>query len=256
MNILIIEDEAKTARELKTTVERIDADLHVVAIVPSVKRGIDWLRTQPAPQLILSDIHLSDGLSFEIFHNVQTPCPVIFCTAFDHYAIRAFNANGIDYLLKPIDEDKLAKSLQKYSQLQQLFKGSDTPSIAQRIETLLGQFLPTVYKSALLVFSNEKIIPVQTDDIAFIHSVKGIVQLYTKTNQVYLIHEVLDELGPQLDPRLFFRANRQFIINRSIIVMAEHYFNRRLILKLIVETPERVIVSKIKVPELLAWMSE
>jgi two-component system response regulator LytT len=256
MNILIVEDEAKTARELKATVERIDADLHVVGIVPSVKSGIDWLCTQPAPQLILSDIQLSDGLSFEIFRNIQTPCPVIFCTAFDHYAIQAFETNGIDYLLKPIDEDKLAKGLQKYNQLRKLFKGGDTPSVAQRIETLIGQFLPTVYKSALLVFSSEKIIPVQTDEIAFIHSVGGIVRAYTKTNQVHLIQEVLDELGPQLDPHKFFRANRQFIINRSIVVMAEHYFNRRLVLKLIVETPERVIVSKSKVPELLAWMRE
>lgn len=253
MNILIIEDEAKTANELKTMVERFDADLRVVGMVPSVKTGVEWLRSQPSPQLILSDIQLSDGLSFEIFRTVQAPCPVIFCTAFDQYAIQAFEVNGIDYLLKPIDENKLTRSLRKYEQMRQLL-GVGVPPAAQRLEALLGQLLPPTYKSSLLVFKNEKIIPVQTKDIAFVHSAGGIVQIHTKMNQLYLVQQVLDELEPMLDPYRFFRANRQFIINRDVLVMAEHYFNRRLVAKLCVETPERIVISKVKGPELLAWM--
>lgn len=253
MNILIIEDEAKTAKELKAMVERIGDGLRVVGIVPSVKSGIDWLRNQSPPQLILSDIQLSDGLSFEIFRTVQASCPVIFCTAFDQYAIQAFDANGIDYLLKPINEDKLATSLRKYEQMKLLFAGG-TSSSGQQLETLLAQLLPTAFRSSLLVFKNEKIIPLQTKDIAFIHSVGGIVNAHTKTNQCYQIQEVLDQLEPLLDPYQFFRANRQFIINRNALVMVEHYFNRRLVAKLTVETPERVIISKVKSPELLAWM--
>lgn len=253
MDILIIEDEAKAAKELKVMVERLDDGLQVVGIVPSVKTGIEWLQGHPSPQLILSDIQLSDGLSFEIFRTVQPPCPVIFCTAFNHYAIQAFEVNGIDYLLKPIDESKLAGSLRKYERLRQLL-GSGTPPPIQRLEQLLGPLLSAAYKSTLLVFKNEKIIPVPTIDIAFIHSAGGIVSAYTKSNQVYFINEVLDELEPQLNPNRFFRANRQFIINRDALVLVEHYFNRRLVAKLAIETPERIIVSKVKAPELLAWM--
>jgi two-component system response regulator LytT len=106
----------------------------------------------------------------------------------------------------------------------------------------------------LLVFSNEKIIPVKTADIVFIHSAGGNVKVYTKNKQSFLINEVLDDLEPQLDPYQFFRANRQYLVNRDAVVMAEHFFNRRLVLKLNVETPEQIIISKMKAPELMAWM--
>jgi len=252
MDILIIEDEAKTAKELKTIIERLDDRMQVVDILPSVEASLEWLESHPSPQLILSDIQLSDGLSFEIFQAVDIKCPVIFCTAFDSYAIQAFEVNGIDYLLKPVDEEKLAKSLQKYEQLKQLMGVSVQP-IKQQLKAFMEQLLPS-YKQHLLVFKNEKIIPLKTVDIAFIYSAGGIVKAYTKQNQCYLIREVLDELEPQLDPFCFFRANRQFMINRDVTVLAEHYFNRRLVVKLTVETPESIIVSKMKTPELLAWM--
>ncbi|MGK9127215.1 response regulator [Olivibacter sp. SA151] len=138
MNILIIEDETKTAKALKAMIERLGDDLHVTGIVPSVKAAIQWLGNQSTPELILSDIQLSDGLSFEIFRTVQPPCPVIFCTAYDQYAIQAFEANGIDYLLKPIDEDKLARGLRKYEQMRQLM-GGRVHTIPPGLETLLKQ---------------------------------------------------------------------------------------------------------------------
>lgn len=252
MNILIIEDEAKTARELKGMVQRLDDNLVVTGMVPSVKAGIDWLKNNPSPQLILSDIQLADGLSFEIFQAVQIACPVIFCTAFDSYAIEAFNSYGIDYLLKPVDEDKLAASLQKYERMKEWMAPKRDIDYGQ-LETVLSK-LHTGYKSGLLVFSNEKIIPVRTADILFIHSAGGNVRVYTRNKQSFPISEVLDELEPQLDPNQFFRANRQYLVNREAVVMAEHFFNRRLVLKLNVETPEQIIISKMKAPELMAWM--
>lgn len=254
MNILIIEDEIKTAKDLKQMIERVDDRLQVAGMVPSVRAGIDWLRTNPAPRLILSDIQLSDGLSFEIFRVIPPPCPVIFCTAFDQYAIRAFEANGMDYLLKPIDEEKLGRAFQRYEQMRQLFT-VDSPPETTRLKALLNQFLPTGHRSTLLVFRNEKIIPLATADVAFFHSSGGMVHAHTKSGQVYAIQQVLDELEPVLDSYRFFRANRQFIINRDVLVMAEHYFNRRLIAKLSVETPERIIVSKVRTRELLSWMA-
>jgi Response regulator of the LytR/AlgR family len=252
MNILIIEDEAKTARELKNMVERHDDQLTVTGIVPSVKAAIDWLKNNPSPQLILSDIQLADGLSFEIFKSVPISCPVIFCTAYDSYAIEAFNSYGIDYLLKPVDEDKLAAALRKYEMMKQWMAPKQDIDYGQ-LETVLSR-LQKGYKSSLLVFSNEKIIPVKTADIIFIHSSGGIVKVHTKNKQSFLVNEVLDDLEPQLDPYQFFRANRQYLVNRDAIVMAEHFFNRRLVLKLQIETPEPIIISKMKAPELMAWM--
>ncbi len=134
-------------------------------------------------------------------------------------------------LLKPAEEYKPAGSLRKYEQMKQ-----------------------PAFRSTLLVFINEKIIPVKITDIAFIHSAGGLVKVYAKDGRRYLISEVLDELEPQVNPYLFFRASRQFLINRDVIVMAEHFFNRRLVVKLSMETPERIIVSKMKAPELVAWM--
>jgi Response regulator of the LytR/AlgR family len=257
MDILIIEDESKTAKELKMMVEGLGVDLNVIGIIASVKAGIKWLQEHAAPQLILSDIQLSDGLSFEIFRSVEIGCPVIFCTAFDTYAIQAFEANGIDYLLKPIDEMKLAKSLNKYEQMRHMMTlgAVALPRITDQLRSLIAQMTPK-YKQSLLVFKNEKIIPIKTADIAFIHSEKGLVNVYTKMKQIYLIREVLDELSPLLDPQRFFRANRQFIINRDVLVMAEHYFNRRIFVKLNIETPESIIVSKIRAPMLLEWMNQ
>jgi len=252
MTILIIEDEAKTARELKSMIQRLDDRLIVAGIVPSVKAAVEWFNSNPSPQLILSDIQLADGLSFEIFQTVNISCPVIFCTAFDNYAIEAFSTYGIDYLLKPVDEDKLAASLRKYEQMRQWMAPKTAVDYGQ-LEVMLARLQPG-YKNGLLVFSNEKIIPVKTAEIAFIHSAGGVVKVHTKSKQSYLLNEVLDELEPQLDPYQFFRASRQYIVNRDVIAMAEHFFNRRLLLKLQIETPEPVIISKMKAPELMAWM--
>ncbi|SFB92932.1 DNA-binding response regulator, LytR/AlgR family [Parapedobacter composti] len=251
MNILIIEDEVKTAKELKAMVERLDDRLRVVAILSSINASIEWLQHHPVPDLIFSDIQLADGLSFDIFHVADAGCPVIFCTAFDSYAIRAFEANGIDYLLKPIDEGKLEKSLRKYERLKHVMGGE--PEMRRQMAALLKCIQPN-YKNSLLVYRNEKIIPLKTSEVAFIHSAGGTVSAYTKGGRCYIIREVLDDLAPLLDPYRFFKANRQFIINRDVLVMAEHYFNRRLVLKLSVEVPERVIVSKLKAPEFLKWM--
>ncbi|RPE09181.1 DNA-binding response regulator [Chitinophaga lutea] len=252
MNILIIEDEAKTARELKAMAQRLHKGLQVTDILPTVKAAVAWFQNHPPPDLVLSDIQLADGLCFEIFRSVTVTCPVIFCTAFDQYAIQAFEANGIDYLLKPVDESRLAGSLRKYEQLKQVLGGQGATA-NDRLSALMAQLQPH-YKGSLLVFRNDKIIPVKTADMAFIHSAGGTVTVYTRDLQTYLLKETLDELEPQLDPQLFFRANRQFIIHRDALVMAEHFFNRRLVVKLDVGTPERIVVSKTKAPALLAWM--
>jgi two-component system, LytTR family, response regulator LytT len=252
MNVLIIEDEIKTARELKRLIEQLRDDITVIDLLPSVKAGIQWFGAHPSPDLIFSDIQLADGLSFDIYKNIAVHTPVIFCTAFDEYAIRAFEANGIDYLLKPVDENRLQQALDKYEKLKGAFV-VEKNDYEKKLESLLTQFTNS-YKQTLLVHFQEKIIPVKTADISYIHYSNGIISLYTVHQQKYILTSTLDELETMLDPAQFFRANRQFIINRHAIVNVEHYFSRRLVVRLVVTTPEHIIVSKVKSSEFLHWM--
>ncbi len=252
MNVLIIEDEIKTARELRSLVEDLRHDITVLDILPTIKDSIQWFGSHPAPDLVFSDIQLADGLSFDIFKSIPVNTPVIFCTAFDEYAIRAFETNGIDYLLKPIDENRLQQALDKYDTLKDAFS-TEKKGYEKKLENLLSQFSGN-YKSTLLIHFQEKIIPVKTADIACIHYSSGVTSIFTHTNQKYVIPSTLDELEAMLQPDLFFRANRQFIINRQGIVNIEHYFSRRLVVKLAIPTPENIIISKVRSAELLQWL--
>lgn len=252
MNVLIIEDEMKTARELRSLVEDLRHDITVLDILPTIKSSIQWFGAHPAPDLVFADIQLADGLSFDIFKNTTVNTPVIFCTAFDEYAIRAFETNGIDYLLKPIDENRLQQALDKYDNLKDAFSTEKT-NYEKKLENLLSQ-LSGNYKTTLLIHFQEKIIPVKTADIAFIHYTNGVTSIYTHTNQKYVMPSTLDELEAMLQPDVFFRANRQFIINRQAIVNIEHYFSRRLVVRLVNPTPENIIISKVRSAELLQWL--
>lgn len=252
MTILIIEDEIKTARELKKQVEALRPDITVADLLPSVKAGIQWFASNPSPDLVFSDIQLADGLSFDIYKHTRVTTPIIFCTAFDEYAIRAFEANGIDYLLKPVDETRLQQALDKYENLKELFS-VEKNSYEKKLENLLARYAHN-YKSTLLIHFQGRITPVKTADIAFIHYANGIVSVHTHNRQKQVLTHTLDELETMLHPDHFFRANRQFIINRSAIVNVEHYFSRRLVVQLTVTPPESLIVSKVKSTEFLQWM--
>ncbi|HTI90241.1 MAG TPA: LytTR family DNA-binding domain-containing protein [Puia sp.] len=250
MNVLIIEDEIKTAKELRRLIEGLDDTIRVLDIVSSVRSAVKWLNDHPSPDLIFSDIQLADGLSFDIYREVTVSAPVIFCTAFDEYAIQAFQANSIDYLLKPIDEDKLAQSLEKYKNLKKFF---DPRMGNNSLSKLAGQ-LENNFKRSLLIYLREKIIPIKTGEIAYIHLANGLVTLVTRQEHKYVTQYNMEQLESMLDPQQFFRANRQFIINREIVQDVEQYFNRRLFLKLSFPTPEKIIISKVRSSEFLHWM--
>lgn len=246
MNVLIIEDEIKTGKELRRLIEGLDDSITVLGVLTSVKSAIAWFESHPAPDLVFSDIQLGDGLSFEVFRQVSLNGPVIFCTAFDEYAVQAFEASGIDYLLKPVDEEKLGQSLEKYKKLKVFFKSMD-------MERLAGQFDNT-YKRTILVYLRDQIVPVKTVDIAYIHAANGLVNLVTRQNHPYACQYTMDQVEGMLDPRQFYRANRQFIINREVIQNVQHYFNRRLCIVTSCPTPERIIISKVKATDFLQWM--
>jgi DNA-binding LytR/AlgR family response regulator len=252
MRVLIIEDEIKAAKALKKLIEDLDDQVVVVSTLSSVKAAIKWFHENDPPDLILSDIQLADGLSFDIYRTITVKSPVIFCTAFNEYAIQAFEINSIDYLLKPVDELKLKASLQKYKSFKQLF--TPLPEGYEKKLARVGGQLDNQFKRSILVYYRDQIIPVKTTDICFIYAANGLVSFYTKQDKQYATQHTMEQLEHLLDPVQFFRVNRQFIINREIIQSVEHYFNRRIFIKINCESPEKIITSRIKSADFLHWM--
>ena len=251
MKVIIIEDEERTANELKNMLLGIDGDIQVEVILGSVAAALAWFEQNPMPELIFSDIELGDGLSFEVFKKISIEVPVIFCTAFDEYAIRAFESNGIDYLLKPIDEYMLQKSVEKYLRFKEhLLSGGER---AVNMERVIQQ-MESPYKQTLLVNYREKIIPVKLAEVGLIYSSEGTVSLYLQDSRSFMVSYTLEQLELLLDPYQFFRANRQFIVNRDFIDDVESYFNRKLVIFSKVKSPEKIIVSRIKAQLFLKWL--
>jgi DNA-binding LytR/AlgR family response regulator len=250
MQIVILEDEAKTAIDLKETLMHIDRSIEVVKILDSIETAIDYFQKHEMPDLVFSDIQLADGLSFEVFKTVNIACPVLFCTAFDEYAIEAFNTKGIDYILKPFDEQSIRKSLDKVKQLEKYFT-SQSSLLKNLGEVLLQQ---KAYKTAFLIAYQGKMIPVATSDIACFYIADEMVYLLTFTNKRYMTDYSLDEIERVVDPKQYYRANRQFIIHFNAIVEVEPFFARKLVAKMSVNVPNSVIISKAKASEFLDWI--
>jgi DNA-binding LytR/AlgR family response regulator len=214
MKVLIIEDELLAANSLIRLLKTIQSDIGIESeILTNVSHAIEWFTKYPHPDLIFSDIQLSDGLSFSIFENIVCDSPIIFTTAYDEYAIRAFKLNSIDYLLKPIDERELRLSLQKYSKLSPVNWSEQFKSFLeyrQQPET-------KKYKTRFLAQQGQALIPVNDEHISFFHK-DQLIYLYTfDGNKLIDEHETLDELESLINPALFFRANRQFLIQKNAV---------------------------------------
>ena len=251
MKVVIIEDEALMAEDLAATLQQLKPSIVVSATLSSVSQACIYFAGHELPDLVFSDIQLGDGLSFEIFKQQQVNVPVIFCTAYDEYALEAFRANGIDYILKPFTNDSLNNTLQKYRYFQQRFSGYD-----HTYETLINLLYKRqpVCKSAILVYQNERIIPLPVTDIAlfFIHNKMTLVLCFDQ--QIFMIGQSLDELE-QICGDTFYRANRQYLVNRKAIKEASHYYARKLILRLTIQFKDTITVSKDKYAEFLQWLS-
>jgi two-component system LytT family response regulator len=210
MNVLIIEDEPLVARDLENLLKRVDHSIQIETILTSVESARNWLMNHAMPDIILSDIQLSDGISFEIFEKLHITCPIIFTTAYDDYAIRAFKLNSIDYLLKPIDGLELAAALNKYKTL------SAETVLAEQLKSLVGnwnQQPSRKYKERFLTLHRNTLVPVIQNDIAFFHK-EELIYLHTIGNERYISdHQTMDEIENLLNPEVFFRVNRQFIIH-------------------------------------------
>lgn len=252
MKVAIIEDEPATARNLQHMLQDAAPDAEVLAILPGVAESVSWLQ-QHAQQcdLLFMDIRLSDGLSFEIFSQVHLTLPVIFITAFDDYALQAFKANGIDYILKPFDDGELKQALVKYKRLRN--QSGATDGYAQLLK--IAESLKTSYKQSFLVHSRDKLIPVAVSQIAWFYTANEIVYAGTLDNRQHIIDGTMEQLQQQLDPAIFFRANRQFIVQRKAITEVDFYFNGRLSVKIHPAAKEQILISKARVPEFKQWMN-
>ena len=250
MKVLIIEDEAPAFRRLQKVLEEIDPEIEIVEVMDSVKDTERWIRNHKLPDLIFMDIQLSDGLSFEIFDLVPINTPVIFTTAFDEYVLKAFKVNSIDYLLKPIKKEDVEKSLQKYRILKSEFSNQiDIGSLMKEI-----QLEKKNYKNRFLVKIGDKMISIPTESISYLQTRRGVVHLITHENKTYLLDQNLEEIMTSLDPQLFFRANRQFIVHFKSIMEVEKYHKGKLFIRVTPEPDESVIVSAEKAGAFKSWL--
>jgi two-component system LytT family response regulator len=228
MKAVIIEDEAAAARRLKKMILQLSPEAQIVHEADSVEGAIQWFRKHPAPDLIFMDIQLADGTCFDIFKQVEITAPVIFTTAYDEYAIRAFEANAVAYILKPVKEDELDKAMKKWKRL----KGQAPPDYRQLLESLP---VSGTFQKRLLIKIGQSIRAVEVTDIAYFFTHDKIVTLVTFENRKYPTDYTLDELEEILDPKQFYRINRQFIINNSAI--REMYVISKSRVKLILHPP-------------------
>ena len=255
MNILIIEDEYPAAERLKSQLGRIDMDIQIMGILESVSSARAWLADQKAPDLILSDIQLSDGISFEIFEQTQIESPIIFTTAYDEYAIKAFKLNSIDYLVKPIRQNELERALKKYNKMHRIYAAQQQQEHLLKILDTLG-VAQKEYKKRFLVQGKDEWIPVFTAEIAYFTSVHEITYLVRKDGKRYPVDLTLSDLETMLDPLQFYRVNRQFIAHVTAIHRVYPYFNGRLLVALLPAAKDDVIVSKSKASMFKQWFSQ
>ena len=246
--VLIVEDEPLAAQKLQMLLSQIDARLCVVGVVGSVAEAVQWLATD-SPDLLFLDINLSDALSFKIFEQVQVTAPVIFITAYDQYAIKAFKHNGIDYILKPFDEEELRKSLNRF-----FSSKTNTTALQRNLEQLLNSFRPTAYKKRLFVTFGDKSKAIPVDEVAFFYAFEKGVFLSTFANQTYLTDETMEGLEASLDGSTFFRLNRKFIVSIHAIQEVEKYSNRQLRLQCKPAPKFDVVVPAEKITPFKDWL--
>jgi two-component system response regulator LytT len=247
MNIILIEDEVKTAKLLESMITAVQAGVSIVARLQSIEGAVHYLSANPAPDLIFMDIQLSDGLCFEIFQAVKVECPVVFCTAFDHYSLEAFKANGIDYIVKPFTKEDILGVFKKVDGLSRFF--------APDISELLARIAPPAGgKKSFLVFKDQKYLTIATDRVAFFYIRHGSTTICTFEQQDYEIPQSLDQVAGLVSPDQFFRLNRQYLINFSAIKEVEHYFMRKLIVHLVIPAPDTLLINKERSQRFLQWM--
>jgi len=248
MRIVIIEDEKPAAEKLKKALLKQTADHNIEAVLDSNATAEQWFAGNAMPDLLFMDIELSDGLSFQLFDRVAITCPIIFCTAYDEYWQEAFEHNGIDYLLKPVSDDKLQQALNKYETLKKYF--------AQNLQQLLQsqQKQTEGYKKRFLVKRGSDYVSIKTEDIAYFYATHKLVCMVDQRSQKFILDQSLADLEKETDPSVFYRVNRKYLVNIAAIQKIKTYPKSKLELELQPAAPEEVIVSQENTAAFKEWM--
>lgn len=255
MRVVIIEDEHSAVLNLEHLLRAIQPATEIVEVIDTVAEAIDFFQYRKDYDLVFMDIHLADGNSFKILKIVEPAAPIIFTTAYDQYAIQAFKVNSIDYLLKPIQTDELQNAIKKFEQS----RTTASPTFStEQVKGILGLLKEQQksYRQSYLVQRGDTLIPLASNDFAFFFIQDGVVRGTTTDNTTYHLDSKLEDLEKELDPSDFFRANRQYLIQRSAIKNLSVYFNGRLLINLVPEASEKVIVSKANASRIKAWLNK
>lgn len=264
MKILIVEDEKLAVRKLTKLLEETEPDFVVAGVTPSIEATVEWLQENrdnggSEPDLIFMDIELADGQSFEIFNRIQVTSTVIFTTSYDEYALQAFKVNSIDYLLKPVQQEDLKRSIQKFYSMTGARK-EEAVQTTSTIENLLKNFqlhlVPADYRKRFLVKQGSRMLSVEVSDIAYFYIEDGVSHFKNLSGQKFVVDYRMDELAEILDPAQFFRINRSMIITHQTVTQISPYFNNRLALNLKPVFERETIVSREKTNDFKVWMGK
>jgi DNA-binding LytR/AlgR family response regulator len=248
MRVLIVEDETAALGALKGMLYEYDSQIEIVGITEGVKQTINWLANNDRPDLIFMDIHLSDGSAFTIFDMINIQIPIIFTTAYDQYAIDAFRVNSIDYLLKPIKQERLKEALDKFKRL----TDNDISRYIQQMRTLRPK---QTYKERLLIPIKDKLVPINLSQVSCFYVAEKLTYIYMQDGTLYTYAKSLEQIATMIDPNKFIRANKQYIISRNSVRDITIWFDNRLRITLDVATPEYIFISKNKASEFKAWFT-
>lgn len=260
MNILIVEDEELAVKKLRKTLAAVRPEAIVVGVSDSIKSTVSWLQENPSPDVILMDIELSDGQSFEVFNRIEIKIPVIFTTSYDEYALKAFKVNSVDYLLKPIQQEELSAALGKYAQMKTLYGTTRSVEPVMKVEDLIKELKeklqPKEYRRRFLVKQGQKLVSVDTEEVAYFFSDGRLNFFKTYDNKKFVVDYTMDELEEMLDPTSYFRISRSFYISIDAVDQIHEYFGNRLLLHLKPAVDKEAVVSREKVTEFKKWMGK
>ena len=251
MKIIIIEDEKPAVEKLVKAIRKADPAIEIVAVLNNIKSAVDWLEHNPMPELLFMDIQLSDGLAFKIFEKINITSPVIFCTAFDDYWQEAFEHSSIDYLLKPVKQEKLETALNKYDKLKQHFSTG-----FQQLLQWQQQPAGSGYKKKFLVKRGTDYVSIKTSDIAYFYATHKLVCMVDDKNQKFLLDQSLADIEKQIDETQFYRVNRKYLVQINAIKKIRSFPKSKLLLELEPAIGEEIIISQENVAAFKEWMDK
>jgi two-component system, LytTR family, response regulator LytT len=254
MQVLIVEDEDLAVKKLRKAIQAAAPEMEVTGVTDSIGATVEWLGTNPAPDLIFMDIELADGQSFEIFNRIEVASPVIFVTSYDEFALKAFKVNSVDYLLKPIQQEELEAAIEKFKRTGAA--GTRPANVDWLLRELQAKMQPREYRGRFLVKHAHKLVSVEVKDIAYFFSEERLNFFKTFDNRRFLVDYLMDELEDMLDPKRFFRIGRPVIVSAESIGKIEDYFGSRLILQLTPPLEKEALVSREKVGDFKVWMGK